>query len=398
MVGFTDRFGHKRRINPKGNMRLFSFSLSVWLVQFTALAQAPTSTNRPAFTPPPNSPEVHADRTVTFRVRAPKANEVTVSGEWPGGSKAMTRDEQGVWSVNVGPLEPDLYGYSFSIDGFRTADPMNREVKPMRSPTTSILEVPGNPPRIWEFQDVPHGTVRLHTYQSKSLGRTRQLRVYTPPGYDKNGRRYPVLYLFHGSGDNEATWTALGRAHWILDNLIAPGKARPMILVMTDGHASSPQFAGIPTTNMISRNVSDFERDLLGDVMSLVEANYRVRKDAASRAIAGLSMGGGQSLTIGLNHTELFGWVGGFSSFVRDPQNVLAKALANPEATNKKLKLLWIACGKDDRLMENAKQLDDLLTKRNLRHEFLETEGNHSWPVWRRYLADFAPLLFVDKK
>jgi enterochelin esterase family protein len=249
---------------------------------------------------------------------------------------------------------------------------------------------------VWEFQDVPHGTVRLHDYQSTSLGRLRHLRVCTPPGYERARGRYPVLYLFHGSGDNEATWTALGRAHLILDNLIAQKKATPMIIVMTDGHAFSPQFTGMPTTNMISRNVSDFERDLLEDVMPWVGANYRVRKEAAGRAIAGLSMGGGQSLTIGLNHAELFAWVGGFSSFVRNPETAVAKALGDPETTNKKLKLVWIACGKDDRLIDNARQLDELLMKKNIRHEFLETEGNHSWPVWRRYLAQFAPLLFSD--
>jgi enterochelin esterase-like enzyme len=375
---------------------LLCFTLALCLVQFTALGQAP-STNRPAFTPPPNSPEVHADRTVTFRVRATKAAEVSVSGEWPGGTRQMTKDDNGVWSVTIGPLEPDVYGYTFSIDGFRTLDPVNSGVKPMRSPTTSVLEVPGNPPRIWEFQDVPHGAVRLHDYRSKSLDRLRHLRVYTPPGYDHGSRRYPVLYLFHGSGDNDATWTAFGHAHWILDNLIAAGKANPMIVVMTDGHAYSPQFTGMPSTNMISRNITDFERDLLGDVLPWVESNYRVRKEAASRAIAGLSMGGGQSLTIGLNHPELFGWVGGFSSFVRDPEMALAKALANPDAMNKKLKLLWIACGKDDRLIDNSRQFVEVLKKNGIRYEFLETEGNHSWPVWRRYLADFAPLLFQER-
>ena len=376
---------------------LLCFSLAVCLAQFTAPAQAP-STDRPAFTPPPNSPEVHADHTVTFRVRAPKAAEVSVSGEWPGGSRALKKGADDVWSVTIGPLEPDVYGYTFSIDGFRALDPVNSGVKPMRSPTTSVLEVPGNPPRIWEFQDVPHGAVRLHDYQSKALGRLRHLRVYTPPDYDHGNRRYPVLYLFHGSGDNEATWTAFGHAHWILDNLIAAGKANPMIVVMTDGHAYSPQFTGMPSTNMISRNITDFEHDLLGHVVPWVEANYRVRKEAASRAIAGLSMGGGQSLTIGLNHPELFGWVGGFSSFVRDPQSVLAKALANPEATNKKLKLLWIACGKEDRLVENSRQFVEVLKKNGVRHEFLETGGNHSWPVWRRHLAQFAPLLFQERK
>ncbi|HKS36111.1 MAG TPA: alpha/beta hydrolase-fold protein [Verrucomicrobiae bacterium] len=385
-------------LSPARMARAWPAILLTCIAPVYASAQTPPATNRPAFTPPPLSPEIHADRTVTFRVRAPKATEASVSGEWPGGTKAMTKDDQGVWSVTLGPLAPELYGYGFTIDGFRTADPMNREVKPMRSPTTSILEVPGNTPLLHEFQDVPHGTVRSHSYHSKSLGRLRHLRVYTPPGYDEGRSRYPVLYLFHGSGDNEGTWTVLGRAHWILDNLIAQKKAKPMIIVMTDGHAASLQTTGMPSPDMISRNVTDFERDLLEDVLPFVEANYRVRKDAASRAIAGLSMGGGQSLTIGLNHAELFGWVGGFSSFVRNPETAAAKALTDPATTNKKLKLLWIACGKDDRLIENARELSGLLKTKNIRHEFLETEGNHSWPVWRRYLADFVPLLFTDTR
>src|SRR5436190_23701542 len=186
------------------------------------------------------SPDVQADRKVTFRLRAPKAAEVVLNGEWKGGGKlAMTKDEQGVWTLTVGPLEPDLYGYSFAIDGLSVSDPSNAVLKPMRSPRTSVVDVPGDPPRLHDWQDVPHGTVRLHEYVSKSLGRRRPLRVYTPPGYDKDsGVSYPVLYLFHGSGDNEATWTSFGRAHLIADNLLAQGKAKAMILVMTDGHAA----------------------------------------------------------------------------------------------------------------------------------------------------------------
>ncbi len=193
---------------------------------------------RPAFAPI-TSPEVLADRRVTFRLRAPGAKEVSVSGEWPGGTKPMKSDEQGVWSVTLGPLEPEIYGYSFSVDGFQTLDPGNPAVKPMRSPRTSILEIPGDPPRIHEFLEVPHGSVRLHDYRSRSLGRRRGLYVYTPPGYDQDsGTRYPVLYLLHGAGDNQGTWTAAGRAHWILDNLLAQGKVKPMIVVMPDGHAT----------------------------------------------------------------------------------------------------------------------------------------------------------------
>jgi len=184
---------------------------------------------------------VAPDRRVTFRLRAPNAKEVNVSGEWGGGPTAMTRDENGAWSVTVGPLDANIYGYSFNLDGFQMLAPANPAIKPMRSPRTSILEVPGDPPRIHEYQDVLHGTVRVHEYRSKALGKRRGLYVYTPPGYDEDRvGRYPVLYLFHGSGDNEATWTTFGHAHVILDNLLAAGKAKPMIVVMPDGHAAPP--------------------------------------------------------------------------------------------------------------------------------------------------------------
>ena len=335
------------------------------------------------------SPEVKADRTVTFRLRAPKATEVVLNGEWKGGGKlAMTKDEQGVWSVTVGPLEPDLYGYSFSVDGMSLTDPANSVLKPMRSPRTSVVDVPGDPPRLQEWQNVPHGTVRLHEYDSKALGRRRPLRVYTPPGYDQDAAaRFPVLYLFHGSGDNEATWTSFGRAHLIADNLLAQKKAKAMIIVMTDGHAGvTPESRG--------KNVELFGKDLLEDVMPWVEANYRTKADRESRAIVGLSMGGGQSLTVGLNHLERFAWVGGFSSAIREPETTVAAALADPSATNAKLKLLWIACGKDDGLVKNAQALSDVLTKKEIKHQLLITDGNHSWPVWRKYLGEFLPLLF----
>jgi enterochelin esterase family protein len=342
------------------------------------------------------SPEVQADRKVTFRIRAPKATEVVLNGEWKGGGKlAMTKDEQGVWSITVGPLEPDLYGYSFAVDGMTVTDPSNSVLKPMRSPRTSVVDVPGDPPRLHDWQDVPHGTVRLHEYVSKSLGRRRLLRVYTPPGYDKDpSATYPVLYLFHGSGDNEATWTAFGRAHLIADNLLAQGKAKAMIIVMTDGHAVAP--GGPPESR--GKNVEAFGKDLLEDVMPLVESTYRTKADREQRAIVGLSMGGGQSLTVGLNHLDRFAWVGGFSSAIGNPETTLATALADPAATNAKLRLLWIACGKDDGLVKNAQTLSDVLKAKEIRHELKITEGNHSWPVWRKYLGEFLPLLFTETK
>ncbi len=368
--------------------RSFLYPALLLAVPLTAInAQPPRQQNAPII-----SPEVRADRTVTFRLRAPKATEVAVSGEWPGGNKPMTKDAQGIWSVTVGPLEPNLYGYGILVEGVRMADPGNAAVKPMRSPTTSILDVPGDKPLPHDFTDVPHGTVHAHAYWSKSLEKKRNLCVYTPPGYEKSDKVFPVLYLLHGSGDNESTWTALGRAHYILDNLLAAGKVKPMVVVMTDGHAA---FAKVDPNRPKDR--VPFTADFLEDVMPFAEANYRIETKPAGRAIAGLSMGGGQSLTIGLNHPELFGWVGAFSAAVGQPETAFAKPLADPAATNKALKLLWIACGKDDGLLTRNKTFADLLEKKGIQHQYLATEGNHSWPVWRKYLVDFAPLLFQEK-
>jgi enterochelin esterase family protein len=296
----------------------------------------------------------------------------------------MTKGSNDVWSVTVGPVEPGVWEYSFRVDDLQMIDPGNPAIKPMREPRTSILHVPGDPPLVFDFQDVPHGVVRSHTYRSKSLGRLRGLSVYTPPGYDKGRTRYPTLYLQHGSGDNQDTWTVHGKAHWILDNLIAQGRAKPMVIVMMDGHAATPG---------IQDNTGLFERDLIEDVMPFVESNYRVKTDAASRGIVGLSMGGGQSLTIGLKHAYRFAWVGGFSASVPSGDAV-ATASNDAPATNKKLKLLWIACGKDDFLLQRNETFIATLKEKDIRHEWYLTAGNHSWPIWRGYLADFLPRLF----
>ena len=265
-------------------------------------------------------------------------------------------------------------------------DPGNPVIKPGRATRESIVDVPGNPPLLHEFQEVPHGTAHLHDYLSKSLNVVRHVRVYTPPGYDANAdTRYPVLYLFHGSGDDQSGWMEIGHAHLIMDNLLAQGKARPMLIVMPNGHTGATG----------SANTASFERDLLEDVIPLVEKNYRVKADRLHRAIIGLSMGCGQSLTIGLNHLDQFAWVGGMSGYVYDGETTVAAALNDPQV-NEKLKLLWIAIGKDDGALKNAKELDELLTRHHIKHEFLTTDGGHSWPVWRHHLPQFAALLFAE--
>ncbi len=374
--------------------RLFLVMLSVFActgsispVHAQPFANPSVPRRRPA---PVLSPEVLADRRVTFRLQAPKADSVVVSGQWANGRTQMTKDSVGLWSVTVGPIEPGVWEYSFQVDGLSMIDPGNPAIKPMRRPRTSILHLPGQPPLMHDFQDVPHGVVRQHVYLSKSLGRLRELAVYTPPDYDRKSKaRFPTLYLQHGSGDNQATWTVHGKAHWILDNLIAQGSTRPMVVVMMDGHAALPgDNAAGPQNNTVL-----FERDLLDDVMPFIESNYRVKTGAADRAIVGLSMGGRQSLTIGLNRSDRFAWVGGFSAG-SPSREAIAGALAEPEALNRKLKLLWIGCGKDDSLLKRNEEFLALLQEKQIRYEWHLTGGAHSWPVWRIYLGEFLPRLF----
>lgn len=335
---------------------------------------------------PVRSPEVLEDGKVTFRIQAAKAESVELAGQWSKDRSPMVKNEAGVWEVTV-PVPTGVWEYSLRVDEVSMIDPGNTAIKPMRSPRTSILHIPGTPPLAHDFQDVPHGTVHSHSYHSKSLDKLRNLVVYTPPGYNADrDRKFPTLYLQHGAGDNHATWTAHGKAHWIIDNLIAAKKAKPMVVVMMDGHAS-------PANAERGRRNEYFENDLMKDVMPFVEANYRVEADAKQRGIVGLSMGGGQSLTIGLNHTDKFAWVGGFSASVpRD--GTVAKALDDSKTTNESLNLLWIACGKDDFLLERNEQFIGQLKEKGVEHEWFLTEGDHSWPVWRTYLADFLPRVF----
>jgi len=337
--------------------------------------------------------EVHSDRRVTFRLKAPKAANVGVEVQFAGGLQAMTKGEDGVWSVTLGPAEPDIYEYSFVVDGLQVSDPANSWLKFWGGAAKNLVEVPGEKPMFFEQQDVPHGTVHRHKYRSKSLGVTRGLYVYTPPGYETSkDTKYPALYLLHGMGDTEDTWTVVGCANVIADNLIAQGKAQPMVIVMPYGHTPSAP----PDMRSIGRYEA-FEKDLIEDAIPYVQKSYRVSADRKDRAIAGLSMGGGQSLTVGLGNLDLFGWVGAYSSAIPRPEN-LDGLLAEPKLINKQLNLLWIGCGRSDFLFDANQKFIERLKAENIKHVAHISDGGHEWRVWRRYLNEFVPLLFGGEK
>jgi enterochelin esterase family protein len=353
----------------------------------------------PAPTPPPPvvSPEVLPDKRVTFRFRAPNAKEVAVDRE--GAPKlAMQKDAEGVWSVTTDPLDPDVYGYAFAADGVRLVDPGNPVIVPNLLNKSSALHVPGPASLPWEVGEVPHGVLHRHFYRSRVVGDNRDFYVYTPPAYDPHeAKRYPVLYLLHGFSDDASGWTAVGRAHTILDNLIAAGKAKPMLVVMTLGYGA-PEFVtrgfGVfRDAALRQRNYDRYREALFTEVMPFIEGNYRARADRESRAIAGLSMGGAESLFVGLNALDRFAWIGAFSSGGL-PEEFDATFPGLDAKANERLRLLWIACGTDDRLIDVNRKLHGWLDAKGVKHTMVETPGAHTWMVWRRNLATLMPLLF----
>lgn len=355
-----------------------------------------------AQTPPPDglvSPEIHSDGKVTFRIRAAKAAEVTLFGDWmpPGSKHPMTKDAEGVWSATVGGIEPTIHLYSFTVDGVTMADPVNPRVKLRQRTSASLVEIPakGAP---WEVRDVPHGSVEANWIRTPVInGETRQVFVYTPPGYEKNPKqRYPVLYLLHGSGDTAESWTQVGATNLILDNLIADKKAKPMIVVMPLGHAVPFGSA----REIQAKNVPLMEEFMLKDLMPWAESKYRVAAGRQNRAMAGLSMGGGQTFNIGFAHLDLFSALGVFSSAPGQEFATKFKTLLDdPKGTNAKLNVFWYGCGDQDPVFIRAKEATDLLNKHQIRHTFRVIEGGfHTWPVWRTCLSEFAPLLFQGSK
>ncbi|HEX2751097.1 MAG TPA: alpha/beta hydrolase-fold protein, partial [Verrucomicrobiales bacterium] len=268
-------------------------------------------------------------------------------------------------------------------------DTQNSAIKPQRWPSTSILHVPSNPPAPWDLQDIPHGVLHTHDYKSKTLDKWRRLVVYTPPG--EPAGPLPVLYLSHGFSDNEGSWSVHGKAHWILDSLIAQKKAVPMIIVMPDAHPLPP---GPGYSDGYSQaNTTAFCKELVADMIPLIESNYKVSAKPESRAFAGLSMGGHHALTVALTQYNTFNWIGAFSS-APPPAGMIEDGLKNVEKVNSSLKLLWIGCGKNDFLFKQNGDFTAMLKEKGIHFQYEVTEGDHSWPVWRKYLIELAPKLF----
>ena len=360
------------------------------------------------------SPEVSADRRVSFRIYAPQAREIRLTAsDIPGlgQNTRLTKTDNGVWELTTPALDAGAYRYNFNVDGVATIDPRNPSISESNTNVWSLVYVPGSD--LFDSKAVPHGAVAEVTYKSSALGRDRRMHVYTPPGYQNGRDRYPVFYLLHGAGDNDDSWTTVGRAGFILDNLIAAQQARPMVVVMPAGHASTSQ------ANVVGRSATDdFVNDFVKDVMPYVEKNYRVLTDRPNTAIAGLSMGGMQTLEVAIPRLERFAYIGVYSSGLigafgnaggrgRGAAPAPAPAPAGPiefEKTNaakladanlkKGLRLFWFGTGKEDFLLSTTDATVDLFKRQGFSPVYVQSPGGHTWINWRNYLAEFAPQLF----
>lgn len=360
----------------------------VWLaIAMTVQAQSP----RP---PQVESPVVHPDRTITFNFRAPNAQKVELNAQFLKGNRPLTAGTNGVWSITVEPVEPNLYPYNFVVDGVAVADPANQDLFPNERFKSSLVDVPGDPPSLHAVRDVPHGDITYCYYESKTLKRTRPLLVYTPPGYRDGAEKYPVFYLVSGTTDTEETWFRAGRANFILDNLIAQKKAVPMILVMPYGNMmmGTPP----PTSMQAAAMYQVFNDELIENIIPYIEANYRVIAHRNSRAIAGFSRGGGQSLFAGFNNLDKFAWIGSYSAYLTPEvcDKYLGSLTANPESTNRQLKLLWLGGGTGDFLYQQAVAFDGYLKEKGIEHKSLVTGGGHTWMNARHYLAETLQMWF----
>lgn len=378
---------------------------------------------RIAAPPRPVSPEIHADHTVTFRLAAPKANEVTLNGSWEGARDLkMSKDDSGIWSTTVGPLTAQLWGYWYLVDGVKALDPGNGETQRDGSRIDNLLMISGPASDLWDFKDVPHGTIHTIWYASPTLKQERRrMDIYTPPGYEANQTRYPVLYLLHGGGGDEDAWVTMGRANVILDNLIAAGKAKPMIVVMPNGNATqtvsqgyaygptpAPQAVQAPAPPPLQAAAGagrgaaaprppqpyagSYPESLVKDVIPFVEKTYRVVANKENRAIAGLSMGGGHTLLATNNNPGVFGYIGVFSSGPRTVDEAYEKQLEAVKAGG--VKFYWTGAGTTDMAREGTVNLHTLLEKHGFQTTYKEIPGSHYWFLWRDFLGDFGSILF----
>ena len=403
-------------------MKKILFFVALCLTGMTAHAQQNLSWGQG---PQVASPDVHADNTVTFNLIAPEAQKVQITGDFlpskkvvfngatfdaPADPVDLVKNDKGVWSFTTEALKPELYTYNMIVDGVKIIDPLNvyniRDINNL----FSVLLIGGDTRTdLYKVNKVAHGTVSKVWYESPTAGLTRRLTIYTPAGYETSGKEYPVLYLLHGIGGDENAWSELGRAAQILDNLIAQGKAEPMLVVMTNGNISQEACPGetsegfrVPTMMLPKTMEGSFET-AFPDVVKFVEKTYRVKKDKAHRAIAGLSMGGFHSLFISINNPDTFDYVGLFSAAVDQQQNTANGGFPNIYADrNQKIdnlfskhpKLFWIGIGKTDFLIKNNNDLRAYLDSKQHKYTYLETEGGHIWRNWRIYLSEFTPLLF----
>lgn len=352
--------------------------------------------------------KIFSDNRILFRIYAPQAKQVLLAGsDIPaiGRGMEMTKNDIGIWEVIVGPIEPGAYRYHFIVDGVAVIDPRHPLTSQSNMNTWSLIYLPGS-----DFMDtriVPHGAIAEVTYYSTSLKQFRRMHVYTPPGYELGRGKYPVFYLLHGAFDCDDSWSSVGRAGFILDNLIAEKKAKPMVVVMPAGHTGPFHFEP-PGTNALKLAIEEFIPDFMNDILPYVEKNYRVYTDRQHRAIAGLSMGGAQTLNIAIPHLELFGYIGVFSAGIFElPTPTLPgvvsgepkweefhQASLTNDQLKKGLKLFWFATGTDDFLLETSRATVTMFKKYKFEVIYLETPGGHTWINWRKYLKDFAQLLF----
>src|SRR6188768_3243954 len=374
----------------KNSTKYSSLFIVACSISFFAIAQPPRNAP-PSF----ESYEVHKDNKVTFRYFAPNAKEVKVSTQFAPGAQPMLKGDSSVWTITLGPVKPDMYPYNFQVDGIQIADPKNSLIFPNEGFQNSIIEITGDVPLVHTIQNVPHGTLSYRYYNSPELG-TRPVLVYTPPGYETDTKtKYPVLYLLHGTTDTEETWTKVGRANIILDNLIAQGKAKPMIIVMPYGRAY-PVISKSSGSLRNWENLLEFKKDFLNNLIRFVEENYRVKADKDNRAIAGFSGGGGETLFLGLNNPELSAWICGFAPGMlkEEFERNNAGAFTDVMLTNKRLKLFWIGVGKEDMLYNVITDYLKVLDEKGIKHESFISEGGHTWMNCKLYLTTIAQKLF----